>query len=156
MADIKLFVDGRHFGKKYGAAYAVVMRGSGVTNKGKSYTWEKSFGAEQSTATQASLHSILYALKSVKPEVRGHHDVEVVTSNKQVLKYFDYEFEDSKVKWTKSTSGNNKKLYDMVREAYSEFVPHIKILSPTSDEHLDRAKKLSEMLAKERKFVDNS
>ena len=143
MADsIEIFVDGRNFGKKYGTAFAVVLRSG-------QHVWERSFDCGDITANEAALRAVEFGLKSIKIEHRNK-DIILVTNNKYVSTML--EKEDSG-HWKKNAKVNAE-LINRIRETLDKQFSNIKIEDTSDNEMASRVKDLSSMVAKDRKAVN--
>ena len=145
---IEIFLDGRNFGKN-GTKFSIVLSGSGMDGKGK-HIWERSFDAEKVTANQSVMHALLFALKSIKPRLRGKSDVKIYIDNKFVLSMMERDGDE----WKRNPS-SNVEIVRMIRRAVGEFMPRIEFTSNPESENSIRVKKLTEMAAFEGKYTDS-
>ena len=141
---IELFIDGRNFGKNFGASFAVILCGG----EKKKYVWERSFDCEDVTTNQACLHGLLFALHSVKKSNRSD-DIMINFVNQYMHSMLEKDDEG----WKRKPGKSNEGMINGIRKTISEY-PNIKISNEKS-KLMKRAQSFSSDAAKKKKYVDS-
>ncbi len=149
MSQIEIFLDGRNFSKK-GSAWSMILIGPSIGKGNKKHVWERSFDAEKVTTNQATLYAILFALKSVKKDIRGKWDIHVRFDNKFAGSVFDRDNDG----WKRKPSSNID-LVTSIRNTAEEFLPNIRFEVNKEHDMISKAKQLTEMIVNDKKAVDN-
>jgi ribonuclease HI len=139
---IRIFIDGRNFGKKYGTSFAIIL-------KSDDHVWERSFDCGGITANEAGLRAVEFGLRSIKAGMRKS-PIEVITNSTYVTSMLEKEETGH---WKKNAKVNAD-LIARIRKLLEEQFPKVEILESSDDDLAQKVKDLSALVAKEHQAVD--